>query len=223
LAYVEAESSRGGDLWQSFVIAAQAASSEYLKQRPEWATEDNLRRLILMPAARYMSAAQQFFQHGRSTIEIGRELGISKHAVRTFLGRIRKAVGAPRERTKDARLDRISKMAFESITQDGLVLNRHGVIRRSKGRHFADTWANNDRVLKEVVLGPALAWYDVARRYWLLGDSAPQIGADTGLKREHVEHVLYLVRRRAKNPHLQSRVLLARTRTGRVRFDHTHP
>ena len=193
------------------------------KERPAWATEDNLRRLILMPALRYLAAAVQFFRQGKSTVDIARELGISKHAVRTFLGRIRKAAGAPREPLREARIDRLPTTTFTAITQDGLTLNHAGVIRRSKGRHFADTWANNDRVLRETILGPALLWYDVARRYWLLGQSAPQIAADVGLSRAYVEHIVYLLRRRAKTPHIQQRVLLTKTRTGNARPIQSHP
>jgi hypothetical protein len=194
------------------------------KERPPWASSDDaLRRLTLMPALRYLAAAKAFFQEGRSSIELARELGISKFAVRTFLGRIRKAVGAPRERLTEARRDYLPKTTFESIMQDGLQLNHAGVVRRSKGRHFADTWANNDRILREVVLGPALLWYDVARRYWLLYETAAQIGSAVGVSYRTVEGIVAVIRRHAENPQLAPRVYLARTRSGKARRARTIP
>jgi hypothetical protein len=39
------------------------------KERPDWATEENLRRIILMPALRHYTATLQFFRQGRSSIE----------------------------------------------------------------------------------------------------------------------------------------------------------
>jgi len=188
-----------------------------VKQRPEWASEDNLKRIILLPAARYMSAAQAFFQRGQSTIEIARELGISKHAVRMFLSRIRKAAGAPRERLTAARRDRISKVAFESLTQDGLQLNHTGRVRRSKGRHFEDSWANSNNLLIEVIMTPALEWFAIARRYWVMGETAKQIASALGMSYRAVEGIIAVIRRHAQNPHIHSRVLLAKTRSGRTR------
>src|SRR5215469_13606320 len=105
-----------------------------VKQRPEWCTEDNLRRIILMPALRYYTAALQYFREGRSTIAIACELGISKQAVRTFLGRIRKAAGAPKERITEAKLEEYSKQTMATIKQANLPLTHAGAVPRSKGR-----------------------------------------------------------------------------------------
>ena len=52
-----------------------------VKQRPAWATEDNLRRIILMPALRHYTAALQFFREGRSSIAIAREM---THSTQVF-------------------------------------------------------------------------------------------------------------------------------------------
>jgi DNA-binding CsgD family transcriptional regulator len=188
-----------------------------VKNRPEWATEDNLRRIILMPALRYYTAALQFFREGRSAIQIGREMGISQFAVRTFLGRIRKAAGGPRERLTEAKLTVYSKQTMAAIKQAALSLTQHGAIPRSKGRRFADTWANNDRLLRETILGPSLRVYDIARRFWLLNQSAPQIAAALNMTVGMVSHYIALIRRHAQNPQFKPRVMLSKTRGGKSR------
>jgi DNA-binding CsgD family transcriptional regulator len=188
-----------------------------VKERPEWATEDELRRIILMPALRHYTAAMQFFREGRSSIEIAREMGISKFAVRTFLCRIRRAAGAPKERITEAKLDRYSKQTMATIKQADLSLTHAGAVPRSKGRQFADTWANSDTLLREVILTQSLQHYDIARRYWLLGYSAAEIAAALGISRRAVEAVIAHIRRRVRNPQLAPRVLLSKTRKGKAR------
>ena len=82
---------------------------------------------------------------------------------------------------------------------------------------LADDWAQNDRVLREIILGPSLMLFDVARRYWLLGHSATQIAAAVGLKLKAVKHITEMIHYRAENPQLAPRVQLAKTRTGNAR------
>lgn len=192
-----------------------------IKHRPIWATEDGLRHQILMPALRHLTAAQQYFREGRSAGAIAKELGVSPASVRNYIYRIRRAVGAPKEPLREVQPERLPTQTSNALWQSDLHATGKGRVQRSAGRKLADTWANNDSVLQEVVLGPSLLILDVARRYWLMDHSARQIAVALGMKRKAVQYITEMVRYRAEHPHLEQRVYLARTRAGKDRRGRT--
>ena len=176
------------------------------KMKPSWAHEENLKRLILLPALRQVYIVTAFYSEGKSTIELAAEMGTTKHAIRTLLMRVRRALGVTRDHSDIVTVKIGLHLPGEKHNEFARGFEVHGRRRllRSKGRHYHPVI--DDERLQDLLVGPSLKRYQIAVSFWVHGLTRRQIADRLGVTWGTIDSQLKLVRRRAENPQLAPRV-----------------
>ena len=183
---------------------------------PAWATERDLRHVLLMPAIRQLVATLSYYRDGRKAEEVMRESGFTRAALMTLLVRTRKGLGITREpnvaqaRRGGAR-QRIP--AKHDQFRDGFSL--HPAPWNSRGRRYHPTI--DEKQLQDFFLRPAMQRYEIARAFWVEGLTSGEVAANLGIKKKAVEFQLSRIKRVMSHPLQRIQVLCSITRTGEKR------
>ncbi len=192
------------------------------KDRPAWATEKDLRRILLMPAIRQLGAVLRYYRDGRKAAEVMAETGFSRPGLMALLVRTRKGLGITRDlepaqsgrRGARRRIAAAHDQFHEGFSVQPAPWN-------SRGRRYNP--ALDEVQLQAFFVGPAMERYEIACRFWISGHTSQQIALSLGIKKKAVEYQLSRLRAVMRNPRQAIKVMRSKTRDGKRRDGVTAP
>ena len=186
------------------------------KVRPSWATEEHLRRVLLMPAIRQLGAVLRYYRDGRKAAEVTQQTGYSRAGLMTLLVRTRKGLGITRdaEVAQSGRRSARQRIAAKHDQfHDGFSFQP--LPWSSRGRHYHPVF--DEAQLQDFFVGPAMQRYEIARLFWIEGLTSGEVAARFGISKKAVESQLERIRQLMSNPLQRVQVLRGVTRRGQTR------